>query len=196
VRDGGAGQHGIDETLVQRARAGDDLAFAALARAVRPLVYRWALVQCTDADVAEDIAQRVLLRMHNSLAGFRGEAAFTTWLYTLVRSAAADWRRGERRRAAMLQRHASGNEHELAGAVADPAHDQALLQLVRRQLGSLPARQREVFDLVDLQGHAIQDVADMLSLADSTARVHLMRARRSIRERIIAQHPALLEERS
>jgi RNA polymerase sigma factor (sigma-70 family) len=51
---------------------------------------------------------------------------------------------------------------------------------------SLPERQRVAFDLVDLQGFTPTEAADMLELNATTLRVHLLRARRTIRSRILA----------
>ena len=54
--------------------------------------------------------------------------------------------------------------------------------------------QREVFDLADLQGIPLTDIAEMLGLSAVTARVHLHRARAAIRARILAESPALVED--
>jgi RNA polymerase sigma-70 factor (ECF subfamily) len=67
--------------------------------------------------------------------------------------------------------------------------------LVRAFFAELQGRQREVFDLVDLQGYTPAEAAEMLEIEPPTARVHLLRARRAIRERILAAHPTLMEDR-
>jgi RNA polymerase sigma-70 factor (ECF subfamily) len=69
------------------------------------------------------------------------------------------------------------------------------LATARRALAGLPLRQREVFDLVDLQGHAPHEAAAMLGLSHGTVRAHLFRARRAVRAAILALDPALLESR-
>jgi DNA-directed RNA polymerase specialized sigma24 family protein len=74
----------------------------------------------------------------------------------------------------------------------DPAG--ALLDVVRGTLGILPARQREVFDLVDLQGYTPADAAAMLEMIGTPVRVHLLRARRRLRTRILEMHPHIVED--
>jgi RNA polymerase sigma-70 factor (ECF subfamily) len=64
----------------------------------------------------------------------------------------------------------------------------------RAALTGLPPRQREVFDLVDLQGHAPHEAAAVLGLSDGTVRTHLFRARRAVRAAVLALDPALAEE--
>jgi RNA polymerase sigma-70 factor (ECF subfamily) len=67
--------------------------------------------------------------------------------------------------------------------------------LARDALARLPERQREVFDLVDLQGFAAHEVAALLGLDDGTVRAHLFRARRAVRAAILALAPTLTEGR-
>jgi RNA polymerase sigma-70 factor (ECF subfamily) len=64
---------------------------------------------------------------------------------------------------------------------------------IRHFFRELPPRQREVFDLVDLQGHDPIDVAAMIGIKPGTVRANLFKARASIRASILAQHPAWQE---
>ena len=61
------------------------------------------------------------------------------------------------------------------------------LRLIRTFLAELPARQREVFDLVDLQGLKPVEAAEVLEMNPSTLRVQLMRARRRMRTEMLAR---------
>lgn len=184
------------EAIALRARGGDERAFAELATAVRGQVQRWALVRTGDADDAEDVAQTVVIRLHRHLHAFEGRSRFTTWLYRLTASAALDWVKGRgRRERAHL---ASADEAGVAAATEDriaAMENARQAALVRRFFAELPGRQREVFDLVDLQGHTPAEAAEMLEIEAVTARAHLFRARRAIRERILAAHPNLGDER-
>jgi RNA polymerase sigma factor (sigma-70 family) len=186
-----SGEQEIDD-WARRAQRGDQRALGQLLRAVRPLVFRWALVQTGSPDDAEDITQATLLRAQRGLSEFGFAARFTTWLYSVTRSVASDARRTQRRRAELM----SQRPHVADATAAEPKLDEGrLLALVREQLAALPARQREVFDLVDLQGRAPAEVAELLALDPATVRVHLLRARRVIRARVIERNPALVEDR-
>jgi len=67
-------------------------------------------------------------------------------------------------------------------------------EVARSFFSQLPERQREVFDLVELQGYTAVEAAEMLAMSASTVRVHLLRARRTLRARIMERHPALAED--
>jgi RNA polymerase sigma-70 factor (ECF subfamily) len=186
-----SGEQEIDD-WARRAQRGDQRALAQLLRAVRPRVFRWALVQTGSPDDAEDITQAALLRAQRALSGFGFAARFTTWLYSITRSVAAEARRTQRRRSELMSRQSTAT----AVSTAEPELDERrLLALVHEQLAALPVRQREVFDLVDLQGRASADVAELLGLDPATVRVHLLRARRTIRTRVMERNPALVEDR-
>ena len=59
----------------------------------------------------------------------------------------------------------------------------------------LPARQREVFHLTEVEGLAAPEIAERLGMSPVTVRAHLFRARRALRTRILARHPELAEGR-
>ncbi len=86
----------------------------------------------------------------------------------------------------------------VAPARADPPGDpppaHPLSELVRTFLAELAPGQRQVLDLVDLQGFEPVEVAALLEMNDATVRAHLFKARRTLRRRILAAHPNLLED--
>ena len=179
----------ITDELVRSAQRGDAAALSRLLGVMRPRVYRWALVQTGSPDEAEDLTQETLLRATRGLRDYAFAARFTTWLHAIVRRTAADWRRTRRRRATLLL------EHGESGAVAHQPEVRALLtDLVRDSLGTLTGRQREVFDLVDLQGYSPAEAAAVLGMNATTVRVHLLRARRHVRTTILAMHPHIVED--
>jgi RNA polymerase sigma factor (sigma-70 family) len=117
----------------------------------------------------------------------------TSWLYRVTHNVALDRRRLEMRRSALL-------ETEQAKAVEELRDDsvatdtEKLERLVRSYFADLPARQRQVFELVDLRGNDASSVAAQLGIKPSTVRVLLLNARRTIRLRMLTEHPRLLEE--
>src|SRR6266508_203979 len=82
---------GIDEAaLVGDARRGDEAAFACLVERYGPMVLSLAYASTLCRADAEDVAQETFLVAWRGLARFRGDAAFSTWLYGLARSRCAD----------------------------------------------------------------------------------------------------------
>jgi RNA polymerase sigma-70 factor (ECF subfamily) len=182
--------------LARRAQGGDRDAFAALAGRCRDMIYRWALVKTGDGDDAEDVTQEVLVRLHDKLRQFRGDAQFSTWLYRITRNAAGGLFRGRRRRERAYERF--GVEAAVTGSrepdVTSLVEMRDTASILQAFFDELPERQREVFDLVDLQNLPARQVADMLALAPATVRAHLLRARRYLRRRLLEAEPTLAEE--
>lgn len=183
-----------DLDFVRRAQRGDETAFESLVQRHYRQIYRWALARTGDPDDADDVTQDVLVRLHRRLASFDARARFTTWLYQVTRRAAADLfrRRARRERLTRKLEHETAL-HEGREEAADRADEKQAIDLVKVFLGELSHMQREVFDLVDLQGFKPSEVSRMLGLEPVTIRSHLFRARKAIRKKILERHPELVE---
>ena len=86
------------DRVAREAAAGDEAAFETLVRLVFRRVYRWALVRVGDPDDADDVTQRVLVRLHARLASWEGRSQFTTWLFRITANEASSWHRRAQRR--------------------------------------------------------------------------------------------------
>jgi RNA polymerase sigma factor (sigma-70 family) len=85
------------------------------------LMYRWALVRTGDEDDAEDATQEALVRLFRGLGRYGGKARFETWLFSVVRSAAADVQRGRARTLRLKGRYAAyGGQKVVVEPAADP----------------------------------------------------------------------------
>lgn len=176
--------HRLQE-LVRRAREGEASDFRKLVRVVFDRLQRWAIGHTGSRDAADEVTQRVLIILHRRLDSYDGRGRFESWLYRITRNAAFAYMRE-------AKRHVRLDENLPARSDMHPVerlHTERAAELVRVLFEQLPARQREVFDLVDLQGREISEVAAMLELSPSTVRVHLHRARSAIRTEILARHP-------
>lgn len=175
--------------LARRARRGEREALGRLAGALRPLICRWALVITGDPDDAEDVAQVVLMKMAESMEHFDGRSKVTSWVYRITRNASLDHLR-IRGRARRLADRLGQLARAATPRLEDPLDDiemKRTVGLIRTLLGELPLRQREVFDLVDLQGLKPREAAEMLEMNPNTVRVHLLRARRTMRGAMLAR---------
>jgi RNA polymerase sigma-70 factor, ECF subfamily len=180
--------------LVFRAGAGDVAAFTALVTALHPTVHRWALIFADDPDEADDIVQDAFVSMHLKLAQFQGDAPLEAWLYRIVRRAAGQRRRTARRRLRLAASAPARPERDVY--LTDPGarvDRQRAAAQVRAFFGRLPERQREIFDLVDLQGYDPSEVAAMTGIKPATVRANLFKARAAVRAHLIARHPGARE---
>jgi RNA polymerase sigma-70 factor, ECF subfamily len=188
--------------LLERAREGCPEALETLVRLIHPRVYGWCLARTGDRVDADDLCQQVLIQVLRKLDTFRGEARFTSWLFRIVRNEAVSRgrsraRREDRLRELIPQGEAAPPED---GASRAPPEDPAgavdterLLSRVEECFLALSPRQRQVFQLVELEGWSAADAARELGVAPATVRVLLLRARRAIREEILRTHAELVE---
>lgn len=182
--------------LVPRAQRGDAEARDELLRRCHPVIYRWALIQAGTPDDADDVTQEVLIRLYTSLHRYEGRSRFTTWLYQVTRNEAFSFRR--RLRSRLRLAHAVGEE---AQSVDAPSHDpvarlsgEHVAALVSALLRELPPRQREVFALADLDEIDPSEIAVRLGMQPVTVRVHLFRARRALRAKLLERWPGFAVE--
>lgn len=178
--------------LADQAR-GDVGAFERLAVAVRGTVLRWARAATGDPDEAEDVAQLVLLQLQRSIGGVTARERFRSWLFSVTRNVVLGRQRRERRRQLLLE--TEHYETGFRGSVTEGEGGPPPLEpVVRAFLDTLTPRQQQIFELVDLRGMPAAEAAARLGIAASTARVLLMQARRTMRLKMLEQHPHLLEE--
>ena len=179
-------------SLAARARSGSSRAFDELAARVRGRVRCWAARVVGDPDDADDVAQLVLMRVAERLSSFDGRSRFSTWLFQVTRRVALNRVRTEERRRAILSRSTMVERTAIEDVEID-REAARLVELVRAHYAELTPRQREVFEMADLQELSGAEIARPLGIEPSTVRVLLLQARRTIRRRMLRDHAALVE---
>lgn len=153
-----------------------------------------------DPDDADDVVQRTLVRAYTAIDSLSGAEAFHGWLYAIMRNVASELGRRARSRDRALRRLEVAQAQDPAHAVGDrnpqSSESTELADLVRTFLEELSDQQRAIMDLVDLQGMTPTEAGKVMGLKPSTARVHLLRARRRIRARILTVRPSIVEDLS
>jgi RNA polymerase sigma-70 factor (ECF subfamily) len=188
--------HESELNLVRRAQAGDRVAFEDLVRRCYRQIHRWALGVTGDADDADDVVQEVLVRLHKRLESYAGRSRFSTWLFQVTRNTALEQQRKRARRQRLLLgfKRAEVSEDSVKEYSVHEMQTSHVVDQVRSVFERLPARQREVFDLADLQGHSPGEIGDMLGMNPVTVRANLCKARRAIRAKILERFPDLVED--
>ncbi len=186
--------HALEVQLVSLASAGDDSAFTALVTRYHPSVFRWALTFAWDPDEAEDIAQEVFVRAHRQLPHYRSDGSIEAWLYAITRTAAGQARRTHKRRKRLALSPAARPLRDVYTTDPGGRVDRERAATVILELFSeLPQRQREIFDLVDLQGLSPAEAAARTGMKAASVRTNLFKARKAIRAKFLASHPSYRE---
>ena len=172
-------------------RAGDEASFETLVRAhsSRIISLAWRLVG--NREDAEDIAQEAFIRLHQSLASFRGDSSVSTWLYRTVTRLTIDHQRRQKLKQKIFFFRRVDAEHDPYELAADPAAspgEQYLAGEAGRRLSSavdkLSARQRAVFTLRHHEDLPLKEIAAVLKLEEGTVKTHLHRAVRILRKEL------------
>jgi RNA polymerase sigma-70 factor (ECF subfamily) len=153
--------------VIRSAAAGDDAAFTALMRSAEPHVWRFLRHLLGDDEMAADVTQETFLRVHRSLAQFRFDSRFSTWLFRIARNAAID----EQRRVGRRQRLAAAIEPAAPGA------DGSLGTELKAAMQALSPRLREAFVTVEVFGSRYEDAAEILQVPVGTVKSRVFRAR-------------------
>jgi RNA polymerase sigma-70 factor (ECF subfamily) len=166
----------VTDDLVQRARAGDEVAFEALYRAHAGRVYALCLRMTGDEAAAKALTQDAFVRAWEKLGSFRGESAFGTWIHRLtVNVVLMDRRQAARRREDAL-------EDEATAPPPAPRDEPELRMDIEAAVRALPPMARQVLILHDVEGYEHGEIGRALGIAEGTSKAHLFRARRLLRE--------------
>jgi RNA polymerase sigma-70 factor (ECF subfamily) len=181
-----------DEDLIHRYLGGDVQAFGVLVERHERRVYNLALRMTGREEDARDATQDAFLSALRKLKGFRGEAAFTTWLYRVTVNACYDLLR-KRQRAPLLHERPPG-EGPPVPEPASPDHaDLVDLSLdVRSALLEVPPDFRAVLILCDAQDLPYEEAAAILGVPVGTVKSRLHRGRAALGR---ALDPSTLRER-
>jgi RNA polymerase sigma-70 factor (ECF subfamily) len=186
--------YALDAQLASLASSGDDSAFTTLVTRFQPAVFRWALMFANDPDEAEDITQEVFVRTYRQLGEYRSDGPLDAWLYRITRRAATQMRRTRKRRGRLALSPAAQPLRDVYTTDPGGRVDRERAATVIRELfAELPRRQREIFELVDLQGFSPSEAADRTGMKPVSVRASLFKARKAIRESLLATHPGYRE---
>ncbi len=181
-----------DAALVERARGGDQHAFAELIGRHQRRVFGYTTRMLGDRDLADDATQETFIAVNNAIANFRG-GSFRGWLLRIAHNKALDLIRARGRRAAdSLDSATAEAADDDAGGSPDAWVDQAALtDLLERAIAELPDEQRAAVLLRDREGLAYQEIAEILTVDLGTVKSRIARGRRRIRGHLVAHRELL-----
>jgi RNA polymerase sigma-70 factor (ECF subfamily) len=184
-----------DEGLLRRLRAGDERAFVTLVERHNGAMLRLALSFVPSRAVAEEVVQDTWLAALRGLAAFEGRSSLKTWLFSILVNRARTTGVREARSVPVADAGpvVDASRFGADGAWAEPPEhwiEEAenrvdavkLADLLRVLLDTLPARQREVVLLRDVDELSSADVCEVLAISEANQRVLLHRGRAKLRQ--------------
>jgi len=182
-----------DAALIAASQRGDRSAFDELIRRHQHRAYQYAFRLTSNPDEAADLVSDAFLRVHHALGNFRGQSAFTTWLYRIVTNCYLDLRKRERTRQHLSLDAPVGRDGEDVGReVVDVsegpgahAERDERERLMRQAVAKLPAYQQAMLTLFHVENLSYEEIAQSLDLPIGTVKSRLNRARLSLRELLV-----------
>jgi RNA polymerase sigma-70 factor, ECF subfamily len=182
----GAKRDGSERSLVQRAQDGDEEAFATLFELHKKRVYSVCLLMTKDVAEAEDLTQEAFLQVFRTIGTFRGEAAFSTWLYRIaVNTVLMKLRRQKSRAVLSLNEPVSHESPSLSHDVGkkDPRLSGTIDRIaLLRAIESLPDGCRRVFALHEIEGYQHHEIARLLHCSIGNSKSQLHKAKLKMRD--------------
>lgn len=169
-----------DKDLIEACRSGNLSAFEHLYLLHGPRMKSLAWNLLGNRADAEDAVQESFLKIYQSLASFRGEAAFSTWIFRLLVNTCYDLAR-KRQRSATCSRLEEGGIQE---DPSPPAVDHPLRLTLEQSLRRLNLRLRSVFLLFEVEGFSHREIAGILQIAEGTSKALLFEAKRKLKDLI------------
>lgn len=165
-----------DLELVNQSKSGDPEAFSELVRRHQHVVFNVSYRFMRDSALAEDMAQEAFLKAYRLLKGFRGDCAFSTWMYRVTCSVCLTELNRRKRRTEV--------ENELQHEVAtseDPVENPDMPEMIRRCVKRLPDRYVQIITLYYLKGVSYEEIAQVMNIPMGTLKTWMFRARKQLR---------------
>lgn len=183
-----------DGEMVARVLAGDREAFRELVRTHQRLVSHVVFRMVRDPRDREEICQDVFVRVYQKLGQFAHESALGTWIARIAYRLSLNHL--ERRRIPLIddlgeeEKHAGGVD-QLPGSAPSPldqAHGAELRRFVRARVDELPVSYRTVVTLYHLEEMSVAEIAAVMDLPEGTVKSHLFRARKMLKDTLMASY--------
>ena len=175
-----------DNEIISRVLKGEQNAFAELVTRYQNYVFTLTLRLIKSREDAEEVAQDVFVKAYRSLADFRGESKFSTWLYTITNTTSITFLRKKK-----LEVHSLDNEKvfEMAeskdsGFRANTIEQKSRVGMVTKAIALLSPADAEIITLFYKVEQSLDEIGKILGLETNTVKVRLHRARTRLKEKM------------
>ncbi len=197
-----------DPGILEALRRGDERAFLALVNNYHSVMIRIAMIYLPDPTVAEEIAQEAWLGVLKGIQRFEGRSTLKTWIFKILTNLAMTHGKKERRNISFSDLGGFSDEDDdpavdperfyppdspryPGGWIAFPHPwdlpveermiSQEINELILKAIDALPASQKMVVTLRDLEGWTSEELCNVFEITETNQRVLLHRARAKVR---------------
>lgn len=176
-----------EAALVRRVQAGDELAFREIVERYQTKIFSIIYGILRNHNDAEDIAQQVFSKVYFSIRNFDFRSSLLTWIYKITVNECYDYLRKKRVRKLVYESDFSQEDAQRM-ELSEPAVDGgapvdtrlAQRDLVMKLLSKVSEQDRSLILLKEVEGHSVEELAEMTGLNENTIKVKLFRTRQKL----------------
>ena len=175
-----------DAEIIKKVLAGEQALFAHLVQRYQSYVFTLVLRFTDNREDAEEISQDVFVKAYRSLADFRGDAKFSTWLYTIVRTSCITFLRKKRLETTSLdnERTSMQVESRQSGFTANAIEQKSKHAMVNAAIRMLSPDDSQILTLFYKGEQSLEEIGRVMRLDPNTIKVKLHRARNRLKEKM------------
>ena len=175
-----------DTEIIKRILQGEQALFAQLVQRYQQYVFTLVLRFTDSREDAEEISQDVFVKAYRSLADFRGESKFSTWLYTVVRTSSITFLRKKKLDTTSLdnERTFLQLENRESGFNANTMEQKSRHAMVNAAIRLLSPDDGQVITLFYKGEQTLEEIVRIMGMEPNTVKVRLHRARNRLREKM------------
>jgi RNA polymerase sigma-70 factor (ECF subfamily) len=172
-------KNATDIQLVARIQENDNEALGELYRRYFDKVYQKCMTMIKDEDAAFDLAEESLIKAFENIKGFRGQASFSTWLYTITHRHCLEAIRRQKKTVVNSTDELAEEEQpsaDLGEAIENEEQHTIMLAL----LNALPKPERELLVAKYTNGESIEQLQESYAASSSAIKMRLMRTKEKL----------------
>jgi RNA polymerase sigma-70 factor (ECF subfamily) len=186
----------FDQVLVDRFKQGDQSAFEQMVTRYWARIYAMVNQLLRNPQDAEEVTQDAFIRAHRGLVNFRGDSAFSTWLYQIATNLARNrywywWRRRRDKTISFDQPLSADKETTLVEVFPaemetpeDATVTREFVNRIAECMNRLSPKHREILVLRNVQNLSYEEIAEILGISVGTVKSRIARARESLRAKM------------
>jgi len=175
-----------DDTIIIKVLKGDQSAFALLVEKYQIYVFSLVLRFTENREDAEEISQDVFVKAYRSLADFRGESKFSTWLFTITRTTCLSFLRKKKLDTVSLDNERAGIqiENRESGFHANIVEQKSRHAMLNEAISMLGIDDAQVLNLFYKGDQTLEEIGKIMRLEPNTVKVKLHRARQRLKDKM------------
>jgi len=175
-----------DTEIISRVLRGEQQLFAALVERYQNYVFTLVLRFTDNREDAEELSQDIFVKAYRSLADFRGESKFSTWLYTIVRTSCITFLRKKKLDTTSIDNEKTfvQLENRESGFKANQVEIKSRQAMVNQAIALLSPDDAQIITLFYKGEQTLEEIGAIVGAEPNTVKVKLHRARQRLKDKM------------